>query len=68
MGRLAKNDGLTPHVLRHTFAKRLSESGVGIDRIATLMGHNSVDTTRIYVTPSLQDLARDVERLVDVWE
>lgn len=65
LGRRAKIESLTPHVLRHTFAKRLGESGVGIDRIATLMGHTSIDTTRIYMTPSLTELARDVDGLVE---
>lgn len=65
IGHLAKIAELTPHVLRHTFAKKLAENKVSIDRIATLLGHSSVDTTRIYVLPSLNDLAQDVEGLVD---
>ena len=45
IGHLAKIAELTPHVLRHTFAKKLAENKVSIDRIATLLGHSSVDTT-----------------------
>lgn len=54
-------EGLTPHVLRHTFAKNLVDSGVGLEKVAALLGHASLNTTRIYVTPNLQDLEKAVE-------
>ncbi|RLC77141.1 MAG: integrase [Chloroflexi bacterium] len=54
----------TPHVLRHTFAKNLVDSGVPLDRVAALLGHENLNTTRIYTAPSLQDLMEAVERLV----
>lgn len=54
---------VTPHTLRHTFAKSLADAGVPDSRIAALLGHSSLNSTRIYTMPSLQDLARDVERL-----
>ena len=53
----------SPHSLRHTFAKNLVNSGVGIERVAMLLGHDSLETTRLYTLPSQQDLARDVARL-----
>ncbi len=46
----------TPHTLRHTFAKSLIDSGVNLDKVATLLGHSNLNTTRIYTTPGLQDL------------
>lgn len=54
---------VTPHTLRHTFAHSLADAGVPDSRIAALLGHASLNSTRIYTMPSLQDLARDVERL-----
>ncbi len=62
---LARRAGVqaTPHTLRHTFAHRLVEAGVGLEKIATLMGHASLNTTRRYVEPSERDLERAVERL-----
>ena len=33
------------------------------DPVAQLPGHESVDTTRIYTTPSEQDLQREVEKI-----
>jgi len=53
----------SPHTLRHTFAKNLIDSGVGIEKVAMLLGHSSIETTRIYTTPSAQDLVKAVENL-----
>ena len=57
---------VTPHTLRHTFGKNLVDAGTPIDRVASLLGHESVDTTRIYTTPSEQDLQREVEKVAMV--
>jgi len=54
---------LSPHRLRHTFAKNLVEAGVSLEKVASLLGHDSLDTTRIYLTPSQADLQEAVERL-----
>ncbi|BCB35591.1 tyrosine-type recombinase/integrase [Bacillus cereus] len=47
---------ITPHMLRHTFCKQLANKGVGLETIASLSGHQSIETTRIYVTPSVREL------------
>jgi site-specific recombinase XerD len=49
-------EDVTPHTLRHTFGRNLVDAGVPLDRVAQLLGRESVDTTRIYTTPSEQDL------------
>ncbi len=59
LGRVA-GMGVTPHTLRHTFAKNLIDRGVPIDQVATLLGHSSLNTARIYTTPSEADLERAV--------
>jgi integrase/recombinase XerC len=38
-------------VLRHTFAKNLINAGVGIEKVAALLGHENINTTRCYITP-----------------
>ena len=53
----------TPHILRHTFAKNLVDAEVSLDRVAALLGHENLNTTRIYTTPSVPDLTEVVERL-----
>lgn len=39
---------LTPHDLRHTYATNLLESGVDIMIVQELMGHSTLETTKIY--------------------
>lgn len=40
--------GLHPHTMRHSFATKMLEKGVGLRDIAALLGHESLDTTKIY--------------------
>ena len=56
VGRFTETTDITPHSLRHTFAKSLIDSGVSLDKVATLLGHSNLNTTRIYTTPGVQDL------------
>lgn len=61
--------GLVPeetsaHTLRHTFATSyLLDHPGDLVGLATLLGHSTLETTRIYVQPSDDDLARRVEVL-----
>lgn len=64
LGRLAKLE-ITPHTLRHTFAKNLVDGGVSLEKVSTLLGHSSLNTTRIYTTPSAWDLEQAVNTLCD---
>ena len=53
----------TPHTLRHTFATHYLKDHPGdIVGLAALLGHSSLETTRIYVQPSAEDLAQRVEQ------
>jgi integrase/recombinase XerD len=42
-------DAITPHVLRHTAAMRLLTAGIDTTVIALWLGHESVETTQIYL-------------------
>ena len=45
---------VTPHVLRHTAAMRLLAAGIDATVIALWLGHESVETTRIYLHADMQ--------------
>ena len=50
--RIARTAGIGkrvfPHLLRHTFATRALNKGMPLPTLCDLMGHASVETTRIY--------------------
>ena len=52
---------ITPHQLRHSFCKNLVNMGIGLEKVAFLAGHESLDITKIYCTPSFNDLQEAVE-------
>jgi site-specific recombinase XerD len=52
------------HTLRHTFARQyLSRYTDDLVGLATLLGHSSLDTTRLYCQPSAKQLGTRIERL-----
>ncbi|HEY7065630.1 MAG TPA: tyrosine-type recombinase/integrase [Chloroflexota bacterium] len=59
----ARLDEVTPHTLRHTFGKSALDAGVDLVTVSRLMGHERLETTAIYTTPSAQDLEQAVEKL-----
>ena len=63
--RLAREAGVeaSPHALRHTMAKRLVDAGVTLEKLAAILGHESLDTTRRYIEPGQDDLQAAVETL-----
>ena len=54
-------DEVTPHKLRHTFCKNLIEAGVSLEKVALLAGHENLETTRRYCSPSEHDLEAAVD-------
>jgi integrase/recombinase XerC len=63
---MAKKAGLkkiSPHSLRHSFAKNLVDAEVTLEKVAKLLGHESLETTKIYTLPSEADLQAATERV-----
>lgn len=54
---------LHPHVLRHTFATRLLETGAHVRQVQELLGHASLQTTQVYLSVRPMNLREAVEGL-----
>jgi len=63
IGIKAKIEGLTPHVLRHTYGHDLAVKGVPVQLIAKLMGHRKIENTMIYIAPGKDELQAAVDNL-----
>lgn len=46
---------LSPHAIRHTFATNLATKGVNVTTIATILGHNRIETTQRYIDMAQAD-------------
>jgi integrase/recombinase XerC len=54
---------VTAHSMRHTFALNYLERNPGkLVELAALLGHESLDTTAVYLRPSREGMAQGVER------
>lgn len=68
MKRLAKKAGVSPgkvfpHSLRKLFARAFYEVSRDIAKLADLLGHSSIDTTRIYIMTSGAEHRRALEKM-----
>lgn len=54
-----------PHSFRHRFAKNFLEKFNDIALLADLMGHESIETTRIYLRRTASEQQQLVDRIVD---
>ena len=52
---------ISPHMLRHTYATTLLRAGVDVRTVQMLLGHSSLATTLLYLSPS-DCAAEDVSR------
>ena len=53
-----------PHSFRHRFAKNFLSKFNDISLLADLMGHESIETTRIYLTQSSKEQSKLIDKIV----
>lgn len=66
VAKYAQRAGLpdvTPHILRHSFAKQILDAGEDLVTVQRLLGHERLETTAIYTQPTAHDLEQAVRRL-----
>lgn len=60
--KAAKLENISPHDLRHRFGYVMSER-TPLHRLAQIMGHDSLNTTMVYVRATRSDLQAEVEKI-----
>jgi integrase/recombinase XerC len=59
----ARLEDVTPHTLRHTCAKRMVDAGVPLTIVQKILRHSRLDTTAVYIQPSIEDLENALDKL-----
>jgi site-specific recombinase XerD len=55
-------DSCYPHMLRRTRATGLYRDGVPLEMISAILGHSSLETTKIYATPSVEQIREALKK------
>jgi len=58
-----KKSKIFPHNLRHLFAKNFYEASKDIAKLANVLGHSSIETTRIYIQTGYEEYKRLMNKM-----
>ena len=65
LGRTVGVEKAHPHRFRRTFATKMINKGMPLEKVQMLLGHNSPETTMIYVNVSDKGLSYGFNRYTD---
>ena len=51
-----------PHMTRRTRATNLYQNGISLELVSRILGHSSMETTKIYAVPSIEMMRTAMEK------
>lgn len=68
MKKMAEKAGISlkkvfPHNLRHLFARRFYRETKNLINLADILGHSSLEVTRMYAAEGISEWRRNLERI-----
>ena len=58
-----EGEKIFPHNLRHLFAKTFYKAEKDISKLADVLGHNSIETTRIYIRTTCEEYKKQLDKM-----
>ena len=58
-----EGEKIFPHNLRHLFAKTFYKAEKDIAKLADILGHNSIETTRIYIRTTCEEYKKQLDKM-----
>jgi len=58
LSEVTSKEKRSPHMLRHTFATHVLQSGADLNSVKELLGHSSLAATQVYTHNSIEDLKK----------
>jgi len=65
MNKYLPNKHITPHSLRHSFARNMTEKGVPLETVSKQLGHANITTTLRYTSPDLEMQERLIRKFME---